>query len=78
MSSVIVAILLNIILSLAISPFASAHEVNPPSGAENLPFFSQVMHMLVHHCQVLVASSLVVALVVGLSVYIACCCCSLK
>ena len=78
MSSVIVAVLLNIILSLAAAPFATAHEVNPPNGAENLPLFSQIMHMLVHHSQVLVTSSLIVALIVGLSVYIACCCCSLK
>ena len=63
--------MLNIVLALVLSPFASKEEVKPPNGAAKLSFKSQVIHMLVHHGQVLLTSSLIVAVLVGLSVYIA-------
>ena len=70
--AVVIGITLNIVLSMFASPFASPQEINPPSGASNLPFFSQVMHMLVHHNQVLLSSSLIVGLIVGVSCWTAC------
>ena len=66
-----IGVVLNIVLALALSPFASKEEVKPPNGAVKLSFKSQVMHMLVHHGQVLFTSSLIVAVLVGLSVCIA-------
>ena len=54
-----------------LSDLASKEEIKPPNGAAKLPFKSQVMHMLVHHGQVLFTSSLIVGLLVGLSVSIA-------
>jgi len=67
----VVGVILNIVLALAASPFATKEEVKPPKGAGNLSFKSQIMHMLVHHNQVMLTSSLIVALLVGLSVSIA-------
>tara|TARA_B100001121_G_C18513333_1_gene537737 strand:- start:187 stop:429 length:243 start_codon:yes stop_codon:yes gene_type:complete len=67
----IVGAILNIVLAIIASPFATKDEVTPPNGAGNLSFKSQVMHMLVHHKQVMVTSTLIVALLVGLSVCIA-------
>lgn len=67
----IIGVVLNIALALILSPFASKEEIKPPNGAAKLPFKSQVMHMLVHHGQVLFTSSLIVGLLVGLSVSIA-------
>ena len=72
MTSVVVSVLLNIVLSLVASPFATKDQVKPPNGAANLPFLSQIMHMLVHHKQVMLSSSLIVALLVGISCWIAC------
>ena len=66
-----VGVVLNIVLSFAAIPFASEDEVMPPNGAASLSFKSQIMHMLVHHNQVVLTSSLIVALLVGLSVCIA-------
>tara|TARA_Y100000996_G_C22229545_1_gene523053 strand:+ start:192 stop:437 length:246 start_codon:yes stop_codon:yes gene_type:complete len=66
-----VGVVLNIVLAMALTPFATKEEINPPKGAGNLSFKSQIMHMLVHHNQVLFTSSLIIAVVVGLSVYIA-------
>ena len=66
-----IGVVLNIVLALALSPFASKEEVKPPNGAAKLSFKSQVIHMLVHHGQVLFTSSLIVAVLVGLSVCIA-------
>tara|TARA_Y100000591_G_scaffold324649_1_gene344387 strand:- start:1716 stop:1958 length:243 start_codon:yes stop_codon:yes gene_type:complete len=67
----VVGVILNIALALILSPFATKEEIKPPNGASKLSFKSQVMHMLVHHGQVLFTSSLIVALLVGLSVCIA-------
>ena len=68
----IVGVILNVVLSLAISPFATKEEIKPPNGASKLSFKSQIMHMLVHHKQVISTSSLIVALLVGISCWIAC------
>ena len=49
-------------------PFASEQEVKLPNGAHNLPFKEQLMHMFVHHAQVPLTSSIIVAVIVILSV----------
>lgn len=68
----IIGVILNVGLSLALSPFATKDEIKPPNGAAKLSFKSQIMHMLVHHKQVILTSSLIVALVSGISCWIAC------
>ena len=70
--AVIIGVVLNVFLSYALSPFATKEEVKPPHGAGNLSFKSQIMHMLVHHKQVMLTSSLIVALLVGISCWMAC------
>jgi hypothetical protein len=72
LKSAVIAVVLNIALSYLLSPFATDEEVNPPNGATNLAFKSQIMHMLVHHKQVMLSSSLIVALLAGISCFIAC------
>lgn len=69
--TIFVAIILNIVLPLILSPLATADEVKPPNGATNLSFKEQFMHMMVHHKQVVFTSSFIVALIVFLSIYIA-------
>jgi len=69
-SSVVIAVILNLILPSIVKPYATKEQIKPPNGAHNLPFFDQIMHMLVHHNQVPLTSSLIVALIVGLSVEI--------
>lgn len=68
LNSVIYAVVLNIVLPMVAKPLATKDEIKPPKGASNLPFKSQVMHMLVHHSQVPIASSVIVALIVALSI----------
>jgi len=67
----IIGVLLNIVLAYVLFPFATAEQIKPPNGAQNLPFISQFMHMIVHHKQVILTSSLIVAIVVFLSVVLA-------
>ena len=69
--TILVAIVLNIVLPYILSPFASAAEIKPPNGAASLSFKGQFMHMMVHHKQVALTSSFIVALIVFLSIYIA-------
>ena len=64
---VAVAVALNVVLPMVVRPFATETQVNPPNGAENLSLVDQVMHMLVHHAQVPLTSSLIVALIVVLA-----------
>ena len=66
-----IGVFLNIVISFALSPFANKNEIKPPNGTGNLSYKSQIMHMLVHHKHVMLTSSLVVGLLVGLSTFIA-------
>ena len=68
--SILVAIIINLLLPKIISPYATEEQIKPPNGAEKLEFFDQLMHMFVHHSQVPVSSSIIVAIIVGLSIYI--------
>lgn len=67
LTSMVAGIVLNISLSLLFSQFATDSQITPPNGAAKLNLIDQFMHMLVHHRQVLFMSSLIVAIVVGLS-----------
>ena len=70
LDATVVAVVLNIVLSKVLSLFATPDEVKPPHGADKLSLKGQFMHMMVHHNQVLLTSSAIVALVVFLSVLI--------
>ena len=67
----VLGILLNIVLSYSFYPFATKNEIKPPNGADKLSFKSQIIHMLVHHKQVILTSSLIVGLLVGISTFLA-------
>jgi len=66
----IVGVVLNVVLSLIFSHYATPSQIKPPNGADNLDFFSQIMHMLVHHKQVLFTSSLIIFALIFLSTHI--------
>ena len=65
---VIIAVILNLVLPFVAAPFATPEEIKPPNGASNLLFKSKIMHMLVHHKQVPVASSFIIAAIVLISI----------
>jgi len=65
-----VGVILNVLLSAIAMPYATKVQITPPNGAANLPFFSQIMHMLVHHKQVILTSSLIVFALVFISTYV--------
>ena len=67
----IYAIILNLILPILAKPFATKEEIKPPNGADKLSFKSQIMHMLVHHAQVPITSSIIIVLIVSLSITLA-------
>ena len=73
MNAILIGIILNIVLPLVVSPFATPEEKMPSNGAASLSPKGQIMHMLVHHGQVPVVSSMIIALIVGLSVYLGYC-----
>tara|TARA_B100001115_G_C15506853_1_gene240064 strand:+ start:282 stop:530 length:249 start_codon:yes stop_codon:yes gene_type:complete len=68
-NSVLYGIILNIVLPMLLTPFATKEEIKPPDGAASLSLKGQFMHMMVHHNQVIFMSSLIIALIVGLSVF---------
>ena len=67
---VIFGVLLNIVLPLVLKPYATEEEKIPPNGAASLSLKGQFMHMMVHHNQVPFMSSVIIAIIVGLSVYL--------
>jgi len=69
-NAMLFAVVLNLFLSYTLDMIATKEERNPPNGASELSFKEQFMHMMVHHNQVRFTSSFIVALVVGLSVYL--------
>lgn len=68
MNACIFAVVLNLVLPMVAKPFATKDEIKPPNGADKLSFKSQVIHMLVHHAQVPLTSSLIIVLIVSLSI----------
>ena len=69
--SVVIGVCLNLVLPFVLKPLATKEQVSPSNGAANLSFVDQLMHMFVHHAQVPLTSSIIVAIIVGLSVYLA-------
>jgi Ca2+/Na+ antiporter len=67
----LVGVVLNILLPLIFTSLATPQEIKPQHGAANLSYKGQFIHMMVHHNQVMVTSSVIIALIVYLSVIIA-------
>ena len=70
LNAILIGVILNIVLPLLLDPLATPEEKKPPNGASKLSLKGQFMHMMVHHGQVPLMSSLIIALIVGLSVYL--------
>ena len=66
----IVGVVLNLVLPHILKTFATPEEVKPPNGRSSLSMKGQFMHMMVHHNQVPLVSSFIIALIVGLSVFL--------
>jgi predicted secreted protein len=69
-NAIVIGIVLNIVLPMVVNPFATGEEKMPKGGAASLDPKGQFVHMLVHHGQVPIVSSFIVALIVGLSVFL--------
>jgi len=70
--SIFVGVVLNLVLPKLLMPFATQKEIKPPQGAAALSFKEQLMHMFVHHAQVPLTSSIIIAVIIGISVCIGC------
>ena len=70
-NAVLYGIILNVVGSLVFAQFATQHEIKPPNGAQNLGIKNQIMHMFVHHKQVLFSSSLIIAFLIAVAVGLA-------
>ena len=65
--SALIAVIINVTLALSLSMVATEKQKKPPKGASELGYVDQFMHMLVHHKQVLLVSSIIIAIVASLS-----------
>ena len=70
LNAIFLGIVLNLVLPMILTPFATKEEIKPPNGPTSLSHKGQFMHMMVHHNQVKHISSFIIALIVGLSVYL--------
>ena len=66
---VAIAVGINLILPKIVKPFATQKEIKPTNPKE-LNFKEKLVHIMVHHEQLPISSSLVVGAVVGLSILI--------
>jgi hypothetical protein len=66
----LIAVALNVILPMLLKSLATAEEIKPPNGADKLSLKSQLMHMFVHHAQVPMSSSIIIAVIVAVSILI--------
>ena len=69
--SIVVAVCINLVLPQILNIWATDVQIKPPQGAAMLSYADQLMHMFVHHAQVPLSSSIIMAVVVGISVFIA-------
>lgn len=66
-----IAVAINLALPKIVTPFATPEEIKPPTGnAKDLDFKQQLVHMMVHHGQVPLSSSIIVGSIVGLTLFI--------
>ena len=71
LNSMIIGVIINLVLPIILKPIATAEEINPPNGAVNLSLKGQFMHMLILEAsQIPLMSSIIIAIIVGLSVYL--------
>ena len=70
LNSMIIGVIINLVLPIILKPIATAEEINP-NGAVNLSLKGQFMHMLILEAsQNPLMSSVIIAIIVGLSVYL--------
>ena len=63
---VMIGVAINLVLPMIVKPFATPEEIKPPTGnAKDLNMKQQLIHMMVHHSQVPVSSSIIVGTIVG-------------
>jgi len=67
----IIAVLLNIIYSFSVIPFATSEQIVPTYGVENLSYFSQMVHLLTIKNRAIFASSILIFNTVFVSVNMA-------
>lgn len=65
----LIGVAINLILPKVVKPFATPEEIKP-SNPKDLNFKGKLVHIMVHHEQLPISSSLVVGVVVGLSVFL--------
>ena len=66
-----IGVSINLILPMVVKPLATQKEIKPPTGnAGDLTFKEQLIHMMVHHSQVPISSSIIVGAIIGLSYYL--------
>ena len=66
--SIVVSVIINLVLPQILLPFATPEEIKPPNGVALLSIKEKFMHMFVHHAQVPLTSSVIVAIIVLISV----------
>ena len=65
------SVLLNLALPTLFYKLATKDEIKPPHRAKSLSLKGQLMHMFVHHAQVPLSSSIIVAIIASVSTFLA-------
>ena len=68
LKSVIIAVILNLTIPQFLKLFATEYEKKPIYGVSNFTYREQFMHMMYHYSQFPIISSIMIALIVGVSI----------
>tara|TARA_B100000497_G_scaffold126801_1_gene166671 strand:+ start:2785 stop:3045 length:261 start_codon:yes stop_codon:yes gene_type:complete len=66
-----IAVLLNILSSFSVLPFATSEQIVPTYGVESLSYFSQIVHLLTIKNRAIIASCINTFIIVFVSVNMA-------
>lgn len=66
-----IAVLLNILFSFSVLPFATSEQIVPTYGVENLSYFSQMVHLLTINNRAIFTSCILTFKIVFISVNMA-------
>lgn len=65
---IIIAVVINLVLPQIVKQVATDTQKDPPAGAASLNYFDQLVHMFVHHAEVPITSSIIIAVIVLASI----------
>ena len=70
LNSILIGVLINLILPLILKRFATTREIRSRGSTDRFTYKGQFMSMMVNHNKIPFISSIVVAIIIGISIFL--------